>query len=132
VFQACGERRRLLAEDLGHLWVHRRETRLGQSSRQRGLPRFKHHQFVLDSERRDAVLDGLNELPNLFLDDREFAPRPRDLCDVLTAQKAHLGRETLAERCERAWLEEALTHGVQGAGFHFLPLDTAAVRAGSP
>jgi hypothetical protein len=85
VFQACGERRRLLAEDLGHLWVHRRETRLGQSSRQRGLPRFKHHQFVLDSERRDAVLDGLNELPDLPLDGRKLPPRPGHPRHVLTA-----------------------------------------------
>ena len=39
------------------------------------------------------ILDGLNELPNLLLDDREFAPRSRHLSDVLTALEGELGRE---------------------------------------
>jgi hypothetical protein len=131
VFQARGERRRLLSVDPRHAWVQGRQRRLGQSSRQGRFPRLQRNHGVFDRERGHAGLDRLNDLLNLPLNVGELAARARHLSEMFATQARELRRESLTEGGEGTRFKEPLAHGAQHARFDVVPLDVAVVITGA-
>jgi len=86
-------------------------------------------ELVLDGQRGDAVLDRLNELPNLALDTGELRTAVRQARAVLHPQAIQLADVLSAEVLEEVPPHQLVAQRHQHAFFHLLAADGQAIGA---
>jgi hypothetical protein len=80
-----------------------------------GLPRFERQQLVFDRDRRHAVLDRLNKLPDLTFDGRELLAAVGNARAMLHPQAIQLAHVLAAEVLEEITPHQLVAKRAQDA-----------------